>query len=949
MSKSIKITNKDSFIPIQLLNNIIESTTVPEQTVDEADSELFFTTLHGYGRIKFKNGNEYEGNVKFGILNSLTNIASTLKFKDGTIYSGEIVNNKITGSGRYDFANRSSYIGLVENGLRHGKGKYENLEEDIVYEGEWKYGLKHGEGKLKIKDMFYEGMFYEGSKHKFGKLKWKDTGNYYEGEFYENDIYGNGYMIWVDNNEKYIGKWKCNQQNGMGVHIWYEPKGEYKYLKNRYVGEWENGQRQGYGVFFYANGSKYEGLWDKNIKNGFGIFTFQDGTQYIGRFINDRMVEHNMQGQVQDLNKRLLTNESFKNQNQSNQSKAKKDKKFGTIYEDPKENKLTNVNTSTNLNKNNKSVSNTDNESQASKNKKSLAPLVLDREKSSLNISSSTSNANIRQPKYTSNNPAGQDTIVESVNEELEEEFNIPKQKVDHVIANRILKESDSNPFSTMIDIADILEIEPEIEKSLQDIQSLLLRYLSDIKAWYKVYTNLKENEKMNEQDNKREESKNIRKTSKLSKDSFNNLKGKDDQIITEGLNLNTDIGNAMDMKDLWRFIRESGVLNAEFSLADFNRLYFNGPRNFIEMYTIPEDIKDNQFYQYLFTMINVGKKHFLSKYKRNDTYGNFTNAGKVPVLEYKLEDETFQFDIHSKRNIVLLRQFYESIVRIAYIRIMNEPLVIKIKLLVENYIKQNPRLKSITKRTSIIGNNNTSSFIGNNTDEQVKILPSDLLNDIVFSNSYETELYCVFKEIYRKSRINNKKCDLSIRYRFIYESIIKKDKELSEMIDKYLFISFIHKHHLNRCVINEDNKYTVPVISYIENLLDSEMIFYEFCELIVFISRLYVSKLNTQEKKELLCPIIDNVIQIMKRCDYAFKSIEKYKYYYPALDYHRRLDIQIKQLKRQREEERKQEAEKQRWKYENECMFKQGSNLIKINFDESEDNEEEEEEGDEL
>ena len=119
MSKSIKITNKDSFIPIQLLNNIIESTTVPEQTVDEADSELFFTTLHGYGRIKFKNGNEYEGNVKFGILNSLTNIASTLKFKDGTIYSGEIVNNKITGSGRYDFANRSSYIGLVENGLRH--------------------------------------------------------------------------------------------------------------------------------------------------------------------------------------------------------------------------------------------------------------------------------------------------------------------------------------------------------------------------------------------------------------------------------------------------------------------------------------------------------------------------------------------------------------------------------------------------------------------------------------------------------------------------------------------------------------------------------------------------------------------------------------------------------------------------------------------------------------
>jgi len=46
------------------------------------------------------------------------------------------------------------------HGLRHGYGIYETGKKEIRYEGNWKKGLRHGQGKMFFKSKgYYEGEF----------------------------------------------------------------------------------------------------------------------------------------------------------------------------------------------------------------------------------------------------------------------------------------------------------------------------------------------------------------------------------------------------------------------------------------------------------------------------------------------------------------------------------------------------------------------------------------------------------------------------------------------------------------------------------------------------------------------------------------------------------------------------------------------------------------------
>lgn len=51
------------------------------------------------------------------------------------------------------------------NGLRHGQGTYTNPKEGVVYEGEWKNGLRHCHGVLKYRNgSVYDGQWERGMK-----------------------------------------------------------------------------------------------------------------------------------------------------------------------------------------------------------------------------------------------------------------------------------------------------------------------------------------------------------------------------------------------------------------------------------------------------------------------------------------------------------------------------------------------------------------------------------------------------------------------------------------------------------------------------------------------------------------------------------------------------------------------------------------------------------------
>ena len=224
-TKYLKANEK--YIPYKLIEDDISFTDIKKQTIEEPSTNLFYETLSGKGKLFLKNGFLYYGPVKYGILNCEdASEECEIKFPDGTIYVGQIKNNEITGEGKYFFPNGTTYTGELLNGFRHGYGKFESPKEEISYEGNWKNGLKNGNGTMKKKGSIYEGNWKDGFIDGKGKLKWK-SGNIYKGDFKKGKMDGNGYMIWYNENKKYSGEWKDNVQNGFGVEIWYETKGEH--------------------------------------------------------------------------------------------------------------------------------------------------------------------------------------------------------------------------------------------------------------------------------------------------------------------------------------------------------------------------------------------------------------------------------------------------------------------------------------------------------------------------------------------------------------------------------------------------------------------------------------------------------------------------------------------------------------------------------------------------
>ena len=958
IQKSIKIKKDETFIPIQILNNIIQSTTVPEQTIDEEDSELFFTTIHGYGKIIFKNGNEYEGNVRYGIMHSLPNLPSNLKFKDGTVYKGSMVNNKITGKGQYTFPNNSIYIGELHDGLRHGFGSYESVPEEIFYEGNWNQGVKHGFGKLKIKGSQYEGSFNNGKKDGFGKLKWLDSGNYYEGELRDNYICGHGMMIWIDCFEKYIGQWKNNSRDGQGMHIWYELKGENKMLKNRYIGEWVNGKRNGYGTIFYSNGSKYEGYFYDNIKQGFGHFTFQDGSEYTGNFDNDRMIDDiNKHSNSKDINItypktnsiRDNKTESYNTTNNLKLNKKKDDKQIETPQS-----------TQGKVSEDNLFNSTTKSKLGSLSSKKALAPIES---KNALKSGTKLYNLNMKV-----------ESIMENIIEEDEE---VKVEKIDKNLAaatksnasnptNPVLalsnkaslafeeiknqEQKEPNTFLTLININDLLEQSNEDEKSINEIYNILLRHLSELKSWYKIYTNRDLIEKNSLNESRGDDSKSIRNTvgNKLSinKESSNTK----EIIITEGLNINNDIGYCMEMRDFWWFLRDCGILSPELSLSDFDRLFFKGERNFVDYYIIQEDIDDNMTYDHLNSMISANKNNFIEKNKYYESKDKVTHT--LPILTYT--KGKIEFDIHSKRTIILARQFYECIVRLAFLKFNNqdESISKKLKNLIENYIKLNPKFKQKKLATTNQNASSMNSSILTNQnqqyiDEPIKVSSLDsIILDIIFQN-FEHELFKIFTFLYKKfnSLKTTKKCDLTIKYIDIYSYILERKEEFINLITKHELTCHINKYHnyLTRFNFTSDNMYSNEAILYVSDLLNSDMVFFEFVELFALICKKYFQKNEYLESRDNFIKIINSVIDIFRTCEDITKITKQYSYSFPLLDYHKTLDIQIKDHLKRLEQERKIEQEKHRWFFENKKLKNYENHLLVVEFSDEEEEVDEE------
>ncbi len=268
------------------------------------------------GKIRFRNGDVYEGAVRFGSAHS-TIAHISYGYGCNSSYSGQFHYNMKQGIGTRNYIDGSTYRGSFDGNKINGHGTMHFGDDHtsyIKYTGQWEDGFFHGEGELLYKYSSYiknfKGEFFKGLYHGKGKLRYRD-GGYYEGEFnallmpLTSCRHGKGTRVWASGN-KFEGTWKSNlmaegrysdlkhcstyvgsfiddkKSGKIGKEIWHSPNGKAYYdpclqwkhkgvESCRYIGEYKFGHFHGRGKFSSQNGRSYDGEWKLGKQHGSGV------------------------------------------------------------------------------------------------------------------------------------------------------------------------------------------------------------------------------------------------------------------------------------------------------------------------------------------------------------------------------------------------------------------------------------------------------------------------------------------------------------------------------------------------------------------------------------------------------------------------------------------------------------------------------------------------------
>jgi len=821
-----RLKENEKFIPYSLIKDSISETNLTKETIEENSTNLFYETLSGKGKLFLKSGFLYYGPVKYGILTSEdTDENCEIKFPDGTIYVGEMKDNQITGTGKYYFPTGAIYSGELLSGLRHGYGIFESPNEGLIYEGNWKKGLKNGNGRMKKRGCIYEGNWKDGSINGRGKLTW-ESGNIYKGDFVKGKLNGDGYMIWYNESKKYTGHWENNLQNGYGIQIWYEGKGEHKYLFNRYIGEWKNGKRNGYGIFYYSNGAKYEGTWKDDSKDGFGIFTFHEGKKFMGLFKDDHFCG-NIQNQISesvvlkylnDYKSKFLKPEKSPNSPKKGKRKSiNTDIGFGNHTNKAKLSVLLKRETKATLAfTNNINNNNLDLKSQDKKENEKKQNLQNDQNQNASNIVSIIPPENL--PSKMKNINFDKFHTDYQVKEENSEKF-LPKTK-----QNKSL-----NRFIPFLQYKKVSFIQPDIFEFKKDIENIILQNLTEIRRWYQ-YSN------------------------RLVLESEETRLKREQKIFSPQECVYTNkVYLCMELKDLWRIFRDSGIMSAQFSLSCFDRMFYYDEYNKTDILYI-KNISDEQenIYKEVYEKLTNFKNNFafenqayvlyyymtenseINKYLFNiiDKYkveSNFNNNSSHDIYQSDKANEEIHlidkyddllsekdikyektnklcFDINNSHNPLLLYQFYNSLLYASILYFSFSPNDLKayekFKRIIDFINSSKPNFKRGGSKNKTGMSKLESSFVNKANEalnEAQRIRNYDYLLIDDFYKDYSSKLIPIFEKLFilsKHGRFYNKN-DKTLDYSYFYYNIVKKIELLKDIFkNKLAYIEIISHFH---------------------------------------------------------------------------------------------------------------------------------------------------------
>jgi len=270
---------------------------------------------NGKGTMKYENGSVYTGQWKDGAKNG----QGTYKNINGKTFSGSWVDGELDGKDMSMLDEQKSTEGCIKGNCVNGQGTYK-WTDGRVYTGQWKDDKINGKGTIKYEN----GTDYTGQ-WKDGKYNGQGTLNQgrivYTGQWKDGAKNGQGTEKIIGEWGDYTGQWKDDKYNGQGTltyqsdDVWNEITGAFHHS---YTGEFKDGKLNGQGTYTNPNGVKFSGIWvggtygdgtlngidvsnlnlDKikpsnaqysgcfqgDCKNGSGAFKYSDGHIYNGEF-----------------------------------------------------------------------------------------------------------------------------------------------------------------------------------------------------------------------------------------------------------------------------------------------------------------------------------------------------------------------------------------------------------------------------------------------------------------------------------------------------------------------------------------------------------------------------------------------------------------------------------------------------------------------------------------
>ena len=196
-------------------------------------------------------------------------------YSDGSVYRGAMRGIQLHGKGEYT-SKAFKYEGEFKDGLKQGQGTYE-WDSGLRYEGEFEADRPNGKGKF----MFPNGDVYEGDV-KAGVVAGRGVyvtkgGDRIEGSFAEGRANGSGIYRFASG-DRYEGELVAGEPRGKGRY--YTKSGD------RIEGQFAGGRAQGTGTYFFANGDRYEGEMREGALSGQGAYFYASGQKYEGELAN---------------------------------------------------------------------------------------------------------------------------------------------------------------------------------------------------------------------------------------------------------------------------------------------------------------------------------------------------------------------------------------------------------------------------------------------------------------------------------------------------------------------------------------------------------------------------------------------------------------------------------------------------------------------------------------